>query len=72
MTASNGGQMNTGIEMRERVEDRFTTRCGVARHGHVHRVRNPAQAWQDSHFGESEWKRKGLGQWCWRRECLGG
>ena len=48
-----------------------TRHCFVERHGHVHRVRNPAQAWPDSHFGESEWKRKGLGQWCWRRECLG-
>lgn len=37
---------------------------------HVHRVRNPADPWQSFHFGESEWKRKGLGQWCWRDRCL--
>ena len=38
--------------------------------GHVHRVRNPAEPYAAFHFGESEWRRKGLGQWCWRASCL--
>jgi isopenicillin N synthase-like dioxygenase len=40
-------------------------------HGeHVHRVRNPADVVSDFCFGESEWRRKGQGRWCWRRDCL--
>jgi len=38
--------------------------------GHVHRVRNPALPQGPFHFGASEWRRKGEGQWCWRGECL--
>jgi isopenicillin N synthase-like dioxygenase len=40
--------------------------------GHVHRVRNPGEVWGDFCFGESEWRRKGEGRWCWRGACLGG
>ena len=47
-----------------------TPHCFEERHGHAHRVRNPAQAWPAVQFGDSEWRRKGLGRWCWREECL--
>jgi isopenicillin N synthase-like dioxygenase len=47
-----------------------TQHCFAERHDHVHRVRNPSQVLRDFQFGESEWRRKGLGQWCWRAECL--
>ena len=49
-----------------------TSHCFEEHLGHVHRVRNPAEVWPDRRFGDSEWTRKGLGQWCWNGECLGG
>jgi isopenicillin N synthase-like dioxygenase len=36
---------------------------------HVHRVLDPAIARGPFVFGESEWRRKGLGRWCYRGEC---
>ncbi|MBM3797290.1 MAG: isopenicillin N synthase family oxygenase [Acidobacteria bacterium] len=50
---------------------RGTRHCFSEAHGHVHRVRNPAEPYAAVSFGESEWRRKGLGQWCWRSSCLG-
>jgi isopenicillin N synthase-like dioxygenase len=36
---------------------------------HVHRVLDPAAPRVPFVFGESEWKRKGLGRWCYHSEC---
>jgi isopenicillin N synthase-like dioxygenase len=36
---------------------------------HVHRVQRPGAAAASFVFGESEWTRKGLGQWCYREQC---
>lgn len=47
-----------------------TRHCFEERHGHAHRVRNPALPCPEFRFGESEWRRKGQGQWCWRESCL--
>lgn len=48
-----------------------TRHCFTEAHGHAHRVRNPAEPYAAVRFGASEWRRKGLGQWCWRSSCLG-
>ena len=37
---------------------------------HVHRVVNPAEPVAPFVFGESEWRRKGLGRWCYAEGCL--
>lgn len=37
---------------------------------HVHRVLPPGPAPRALHFGESEWRRKGLGRWCHDPACL--
>jgi len=37
---------------------------------HVHRVVPPGIAAAPFVFGASEWQRKGLGEWCYREECL--
>lgn len=37
---------------------------------HVHRVIDPGQPVAPFVFGESEWRRKGLGYWCHRAACL--
>jgi hypothetical protein len=36
----------------------------VAGASHVHRVLSPDAATQSFHFGEAEWRRKGLNGWC--------
>jgi isopenicillin N synthase-like dioxygenase len=36
---------------------------------HVHRVQPPGAAPVSFVFGESEWRRKGLGRWCYREQC---
>ena len=38
---------------------------------HVHRVADPRIPMRPFIFGESEWKRKGLGRWCYATECCG-
>jgi isopenicillin N synthase-like dioxygenase len=38
---------------------------------HVHRVRPLWDGRPSFVFGESEWQRKGLAQWCYRGQCLG-
>jgi isopenicillin N synthase-like dioxygenase len=38
---------------------------------HVHRVADPAIKHTPFNFGESEWKRKGEGYWCYRSSCRG-
>lgn len=37
---------------------------------HVHKVVEPGSVLDDFVFGESEWRRKGLGHWCYRESCL--
>jgi hypothetical protein len=37
---------------------------------HMHRVRRPG-AGDGFRFGDAEWRRKGVGQCCYRAECLG-
>lgn len=39
--------------------------------GHVHRVAGPGMFQSPFRFGESEWRRKGLGRWCYDGACLG-
>ncbi len=39
--------------------------------GHVHRVANPREPAAPFVFGDSEWRRKGLGRWCFDEKCLG-
>lgn len=38
-------------------------------HEHIHRVVNPRQPIQPFVFGDSEWKRKGQGCWCYNEAC---
>lgn len=38
---------------------------------HVHRVLDPRSPRMQFVFGESEWRRKGLGHWCYRATCCG-
>lgn len=47
----------------------LTAGDGEQRFAHVHRVIAPAQAVEPFVFGDSEWRRKGLGRWCYRTEC---
>lgn len=37
---------------------------------HIHKVIEPGTCPQAFVFGDSEWQRKGLGQWCYRQHCL--
>lgn len=37
---------------------------------HVHKVIKPGSQPKAFLFGESEWQRKGLGQWCYCKDCL--
>ncbi len=39
---------------------------------HIHRVLDPAVPRVPFVFGESEWKRKGLGRWCYHPDCCPG
>lgn len=44
--------------------------CGPLPEEHVHKVIEPGAKLADFVFGESEWRRKGLGMWCYRPDCL--
>ena len=37
---------------------------------HIHKVIQPGSKLQDFVFGDSEYERKALGKWCYRKECL--
>jgi isopenicillin N synthase-like dioxygenase len=47
-----------------------TDHCYQEAGEHIHRVRNPAAPFSRFRFGDSEFKRKDLGQWCWREACV--
>jgi isopenicillin N synthase-like dioxygenase len=40
--------------------------------GHIHRVLDPHGPARSFVFGESEWRRKGLGRWCYDPACVDG